>query len=490
MMRSFIVFGLVLVSVAQAQFGPDVRVSDTTGGFFGCVSPWIAYHQGILYSVWASDYTGSFDCHIYFSKSTDMGKTWAPGKRVDDATPPDACLYPCLAVDPSGNLYCVWWEMLITNENEILFSRSTDGGATWAPSVRLDSSSYCTPPHITTRGGEIFVVWTTNTLPGCAFTKSTDGGTTWMPLIKVGGSSFFHAIAVFGDTIFVTHEKGDVYLSRSTDDGATWQNMGRINDITTGKQDYPDLALTPNGDICCAWYDWSYGMCKIRFSKSTDGGVSWLPSVRASDTIWSQSSTIGDLRMNLECVDENRIYCLWHDFRTGSWDIFFTKSEDGGVNWSEDIMVNDTAYVDSPQMMPCLCLEENGNPCVVWDDAREGLGKVHIYFDKGEFPGIKEMASDYPLGNSLLLEVYPNPFGERVNIRWKIGDGRWKPEDISLKIYDATGRLVKEFIPPTASTVISWDGRDESGRKVRSGVYFLKFEAGDHRTTEKLLLVK
>ncbi|RKX68937.1 hypothetical protein DRP53_09655 [candidate division WOR-3 bacterium] len=61
--------------------------------------------------------------------------------------------------------------------------------------------------------------------------------------------------------------------------------------------------------------------------------------------------------------------------------------------------------------------------------------------------------------------------------------------EVSLRIYDATGRLVKEFIPPTASTALTWDGRDESGRKVRSGVYFLRFEAGEYRATEKLLFL-
>ncbi|RKX69195.1 hypothetical protein DRP53_08960, partial [candidate division WOR-3 bacterium] len=77
-----------------------------------------------------------------------------------------------------------------------------------------------------------------------------------------------------------------------------------------------------------------------------------------------------------------------------------------------------------------------------------------------------------------------------VTIRWRIEDGRWKSEDISLRIYDATGRLVKEFILPTASTAISWDGRDDSGRKVGSGVYFVRLETGNQKFTRKVLLLR
>ena len=84
------------------------------------------------------------------------------------------------------------------------------------------------------------------------------------------------------------------------------------------------------------------------------------------------------------------------------------------------------------------------------------------------------------------LTVSPNPFSEHMEIAFSPGDAG----EVSLRIYDATGRLVKEFIPPTASTAITWDGRDESGRKVGCGVYFLRFEAEDHRTTKKILLVR
>ncbi len=88
------------------------------------------------------------------------------------------------------------------------------------------------------------------------------------------------------------------------------------------------------------------------------------------------------------------------------------------------------------------------------------------------------------------LNVFPNPFSEKVNIAYSTGNSAI--DGSVLKIYDVTGKLVKDFhhlITQPVNNII-WDSRDDSGEKVSSGVYFLKFETGDFRETRRLLLVK
>lgn len=89
------------------------------------------------------------------------------------------------------------------------------------------------------------------------------------------------------------------------------------------------------------------------------------------------------------------------------------------------------------------------------------------------------------------LSVYPNPFIETTNIRYQIAA---EGKETSLKIFDASGRLVKDFSLSTSysllPTEISWDGRDDQHSRLSSGVYFLKLQAGDYSTTEKLLLIR
>ncbi len=87
------------------------------------------------------------------------------------------------------------------------------------------------------------------------------------------------------------------------------------------------------------------------------------------------------------------------------------------------------------------------------------------------------------------LDVFPNPFSDRIDIKYSIGHSAKRVE---LNIYDVTGRIVKQFDYKTIrlSDHVSWDGRDNAGKKVAGGVYFLQFEMGDNKATKKLLLIK
>lgn len=106
----------------------------------------------------------------------------------------------------------------------------------------------------------------------------------------------------------------------------------------------------------------------------------------------------------------------------------------------------------------------------------------------GPFPwGIEEHEPSQPI--TTLLQISPNPFRDRVNIKFSM---EHSAEVIELKIYDATGRLVRQWGHTTMrlSDHISWEGTDHANRKLPSGVYFLKLVTGDYSATEKLLLIR
>ncbi len=72
--------------------------------------------------------------------------------------------------------------------------------------------------------------------------------------------------------------------------------------------------------------------------------------------------------------------------------------------------------------------------------------------------------------------------------------GTGSAKSIELKIYDAAGRVVMNFNLKSEisnlQSAISWNGVDDSNRKLPCGVYFLKFIADNYSTTERLLLIK
>ncbi|MBI4722924.1 MAG: T9SS type A sorting domain-containing protein [Candidatus Stahlbacteria bacterium] len=70
------------------------------------------------------------------------------------------------------------------------------------------------------------------------------------------------------------------------------------------------------------------------------------------------------------------------------------------------------------------------------------------------------------------LEAYPNPFIQKTVIEFRVQSSELK--DTQLQIYDLAGRVVKTFLITNTITKVVWDGKDDLGESVRSGVYFVK----------------
>ncbi len=83
----------------------------------------------------------------------------------------------------------------------------------------------------------------------------------------------------------------------------------------------------------------------------------------------------------------------------------------------------------------------------------------------------------------------PNPFNPRTSIRYSLAAA----EQVSLRVYDLRGRLVRSLVAakqPAGPHVAHWDGRDDTGRTVASGVYLYRLDAGAFQRSRKMLLLK
>ena len=83
----------------------------------------------------------------------------------------------------------------------------------------------------------------------------------------------------------------------------------------------------------------------------------------------------------------------------------------------------------------------------------------------------------------------PNPFNPVTSVEFTLETGTY----VTVKIYDVNGRLARTLVdrPMTQGEHrIEWDGRDQGGNPAASGVYFLRFEAGQTRQTHKMVLLK
>ncbi len=98
---------------------------------------------------------------------------------------------------------------------------------------------------------------------------------------------------------------------------------------------------------------------------------------------------------------------------------------------------------------------------------------------------------------SINLKTRPNPFRDNTVISYQLfvnGNDASRLTPYALRIFDVSGRPVRTIpLPPfpfTHRSSVVWDGKDDSGKKVPSGVYFLKFDAGEYTLTTKLLKVR
>ena len=88
-----------------------------------------------------------------------------------------------------------------------------------------------------------------------------------------------------------------------------------------------------------------------------------------------------------------------------------------------------------------------------------------------------------------LSQNYPNPFNPETTIRFEIPGAC----PVSLRIYNVRGQLVRDLIDgprQAGSYEIRWDGRNDQGHLVPSGIYFCRMKTGSFAATRKMALIK
>ena len=88
-----------------------------------------------------------------------------------------------------------------------------------------------------------------------------------------------------------------------------------------------------------------------------------------------------------------------------------------------------------------------------------------------------------------LDQNYPNPFNSGTVIRFSLPQS----QGVELSVYNLAGQEVLTLVEgtrPAGTHVVSWDGRDDQGRTLASGLYLYRLAAGSRVETRKLLLLQ
>jgi hypothetical protein len=253
-----------------------------------------------------------------------------------------------------------------------------------------------------------------------------------------------------------------MYFTRSTDSGTTWSSPLRINDDTLNNrrdQFHPWMTVDPQGTIHACWLDRRLDpanmMMDCYYTRSTDGGATWLRNERVStvscdprldfpegEKRWKPGMPLAGALpaehlgeyIGLAAASNLHVYPVWTDTRNGNQDAFGARPDSLSGVWEE-----------------------------VGPSRREPQG--------------------------ISVTAFPNPARKGCEI-WL---GLLSPQSVRLTIYDVQGRLIGSFptpytLHPTPS--VFWDGRDASGSEVPSGVYLIRAEAERERAMGRVVVAR
>jgi hypothetical protein len=87
------------------------------------------------------------------------------------------------------------------------------------------------------------------------------------------------------------------------------------------------------------------------------------------------------------------------------------------------------------------------------------------------------------------VRAYPNPFNARVTVEFDLDQTTW----VTAWVYNARGQRLRALYQGQQNSgrhKLLWDGRNETGTEVQSGVYFLRLHMGERASTFRLILIK
>lgn len=416
----FFVTALVAANLTQAQWEPDVRLTNDPAVSWVPVSnslP-IVTNGDTVHVVWQEFRDG--DAEIYYKRSVDGGVSWNADTRLTY----DGYSYDAGMALSGSDIHVVWSDDRDGSTNvEIYYKRSEDGGSIWGADTRLTfADSWSDSPSIAIEDSIIHLVWydwrdaTGDWDYEIYYKRSTDGGLTWGPDTRLTDNpsySGFPCVAVSGQVVHVVWEDdrdvtmtGSIYYKRSADGGATWGPDTRLSELPSDGWD-PVVAVS-GSNVHVVWMDERGGEAReIYYNRSTDGGLTWSEDTRLTNAVASSEyPTIA--------VSGDMVHVVWGDNRDMNYEVYYKLSEDAGMTWEEDVRLTD-AFGESNY--PFVATSDS-TVHVIWNESRDG--NEEIYYKRNPTGNIIVGTEETLASNSSQsFTIYPNPASSRIHVQFK-----------------------------------------------------------------------
>jgi hypothetical protein len=333
-----------------------------------------------------------------------------------------------LQTGPQGQVYAVWL-LTDTAGTALGFTKSLDGGESFAPATQI--------------------IRRLNPLPVLGTSKNMRVNSFPSMTVDISGAPSDGNIYVVWSNVGAPHQNAekdiDVYMIKSTDEGATWSAPVRVNQDPAGQgkqQFFPWIACdSETGALCVIFYD--------------DRNVSAT-----------------------EC------------------EVFVAVSLDAGNTW-EDFKVSDVAFTPQPISIRSYFGDYLGiavragrvYPC--WTDNRNGPTPTTTFVSPFTLitTSVSRDVTETAPEDFLLYQNYPNPFNAATTIAYHLR----RPGHVEMTIHNTSGQevntLANEYQTAGRQEIV-WDGRNHHGDALGTGVYVCRIRAGEFEKSVKMVLLK
>ncbi|HYY67396.1 MAG TPA: sialidase family protein [Nitrososphaeraceae archaeon] len=164
------------------------------------------------------------------------------------------------------------------------------------------------------------------------------------------------SIAASGDNVYVswwdnrTAGNNEIFFARSTDNGQTFGEAVNLSNSTGASAD--NQITAENNNVYVVWWDNKTGNWEVYSRSSTDGGETFGEPVMLQ-SIGNSTFKLAAPQPNVTSVDTvlaasgNNEYVVWWDDKTGNWEVLFARSTDNGVTFGDTVNISNSSDLRS-----------------------------------------------------------------------------------------------------------------------------------------------
>ena len=361
-------------------------------------------------------------------KSTDDGVTWFQINNGLGDTP--------LAVSS----FAVCGDRLFAGTYSGLYA-STDKGQSWQLTNMTD------PVMSLSAVDPVMLVG----VPGGGLYRSPDAGVTWAPI----DGEHYYSFALIQSTLFAGTFSG-LYISADT--GSTWDvaHFEGEKVFAIGKAENVLYASPAGGGVY----------------RTTDLGNSWQEAASGLPSGFQSADFYCDAGKLFVCSGEQIFLCM-------------NPTSENPV-WSE-INLNGLSVGNS--MIAGLAVIGD-NLILGTENISTGTdGKGIWYRPLSQIVSLPDDDNTYHPDRVTLEQNYPNPFNPSTTIRYYLPVLNF----VNLKIFNLLGQEVSQLVNTAQSAgyhQVMWNGKDNRGQSVSSGIYFYRLQTDRHIITKRMILLR